>query len=392
MYDERDSSFINLLIDNLPHCIFWKDKNLVFRGCNKQYALQFGYESPKDIVGKTDGDLPSTPFLRNKYIQDDKKIIASGKAKINYEEEQKQPDGSIKIVLVSKVPVYDKSGKILGVLGIYTDITDRKKTEILKKEKENAEKVAHFMQLLAGSIAHELRAPLRNISASVFGLKKHLATLIKAYELAKQAKLNVEPISKNDRKILANIPDEIESETQAAFTAIDMLLVKSGMSCLDLGNFKTCSVSACINEALQRYPFDYGEREEIIWPSEKSLADFEFYGKQILMVHILFNLLKNSLYYLRAANKGKISIWLEHGEHSNLLHFKDTGAGIDAKTLPHIFDRFFTRTLHGTGIGLSFSKMVMQSFGGNITCQSVEHEFTEFILKFPLPVVMVDKA
>jgi len=383
MYDEHDSFFISLLIDNLPNCIFWKDKNLVFKGCNKQYALQFGYKTPKDIIGKTDDDLPSTPLLRNKYINDDKEIIASGMAKINYEEQQKQPDGSTKTVLVSKVPVCDTSGEMLGVLGVYTDITDRKKTDVLQKEKEHAEKVANFMQLLAGSIAHELRAPLRNISIHAFGLKKRLPILIESYELAKKSGLSVPDISEADYAALTNIPNEIESEIQAAFTAIDILLVKSGMSSFDTGKFERCSASNCINEALQRYPFDCGEREVVLWSAENCAEDFYFDGKKILLVHVLFNLLKNALYYLRVANKGKIYIWLEKDENSNLLHFKDTGTGIPSNILPNIFTRFFTHTLHGTGIGLSFAQMTMQSFGGDITCHSIEHEFTEFVLQFP---------
>jgi len=52
--------------------------------------------------------------------------------------------------------------------------------------------------------------------------------------------------------------------------------------------------------------------------------------------------------------------------------------------LPKIFDRFFSSTHHGSGIGLAFCKLVMQAYGGNITCQSQQGEFTEFVLSFPV--------
>lgn len=191
------------------------------------------------------------------------------------------------------------------------------------------------------------------------------------------------PIPKMHYEILPSVAESIEAETKAAFAIIDMLFVKSGMMNLDLTQIEKCSISACIAEALQRYPFAPDEREKVIWSPENS-SDFEFSGKKILMIHVIFNLLKNALYYLKVASKGEITIWSEPGAEYNMLHFKDTGTGIAPEILPHIFERFFSHTLHGTGIGLAFCKMVMQNFGGDISCKSVVGEFTEFNLKFPL--------
>lgn len=64
----------------------------------------------------------------------------------------------------------------------------------------------------------------------------------------------------------------------------------------------------------------------------------------------------------------------------------DTGKGISKDILPHVFDRFFTRTQHGAGVGLAFCKMVMHSFGGDIRCQSEEGKHTLFSLSFPQPL------
>lgn len=284
-----------------------------------------------------------------------------------------------------------KDGEVLGIAVLSFDITQRKKAETLEKEllqqeKNHAEKVASFMHLLASSIAHELRTPLRNISSNAFALNKCLPVLIETYELAQKAGLTVPNMPIIDHKLLLSVPNEIEAEAREAFIAIDMLLAKSGTSNLDQKKFEVCSIRDCVNEALARYPFDYGEKEEVVFTLD-SASDFQFFGRKILLIHVIFNLLKNALYYLRVANKGdagKIYIWLSKGTGCNYLHFKDTGAGIAPDILPHIFERFFSRTQHGTGIGLSFVKMVMQSFGGDITCNSIKHEFTEFTLKFPL--------
>jgi signal transduction histidine kinase len=65
------------------------------------------------------------------------------------------------------------------------------------------------------------------------------------------------------------------------------------------------------------------------------------------------------------------------------LIFKDTGKGIASKDLPFVFDRFYTQTPHGTGIGLAFCQDVLKRFGGSIVCDSVEGEYTIFTLSFP---------
>lgn len=237
------------------------------------------------------------------------------------------------------------------------------------------------IQTIGASIAHELRTPLRTIASVAGGIKNYLPILMNAYALAKAEKLPVGKIDPFHYEILLSACDYIDSETQAAFTVINMLLVNVNHISLENSNtLKICCINKCIDEAIRRYPFDIGEKEKIHWQEEKNIY---FKGDELLLAHILFNLLKNALFYIKAAGKGEIWIWLELGSKKNKLHFKDTGTGIAAKVLPHIFSRFFSNTPHGTGIGLTFCKIVMQKFEGDITCESEEGEYTEFILSFP---------
>jgi two-component system CAI-1 autoinducer sensor kinase/phosphatase CqsS len=140
----------------------------------------------------------------------------------------------------------------------------------------------------------------------------------------------------------------------------------------------------CVQRAIDRYPFSS--------ESERSLVevapgpDFRFRGSDVLLMHVLFNLMKNALYHIAHAGKGEIFIWLEPNTVAeNRLFFMDTGQGIHPALLPRIFDRFFTsmETGRGSGIGLSFCRMVMEGFDGHIACESVHGEFTRFILSFP---------
>jgi signal transduction histidine kinase len=114
------------------------------------------------------------------------------------------------------------------------------------------------------------------------------------------------------------------------------------------------------------------------------VGDFEFQGSDSLMVFVLFNLIKNSLYAIRAAGKGEISITVAGNERGHTLTFTDTGSGIPAAVQSRIFDTFFTtKKAGGAGIGLAFCRQVVESFGGRLRCESEEGRFTTFTMTFP---------
>lgn len=235
------------------------------------------------------------------------------------------------------------------------------------------------LKMMAGSVAHEMRTPFLGIRANAMALKKFLPTLISGYQKAKEMDLNVDSITSAHLEGLREIPDDLEKITLGASTVIDMLL----MNLKDISNhheFSPCSINDCVCEALQTYPLTEEERSLISWADS---PDFLFDGNPLLMKHVLFNLLKNALYYVKAAHKGSIFLWTEITPKGNILYFKDTGKGIPASMLPYIFDRFYSRTRHGTGIGLAFCQSMMRNFGGAITCASTEGEHTTFTLKFP---------
>lgn len=246
------------------------------------------------------------------------------------------------------------------------------------KERLKNEKLRTIVTI-GESIAHELRTPLRTISAGASGIKKYLPLLIETYQIAKKENLPIPRLDAMHYEALGLALSNIESEAQSAFNFISMLLMNANHAKIDR-SYKICSMADCIDQALSRYPFDHQEKELISWKHENN---FQFVGDELLMVHVLFNLFKNALYFIKAAGKGNITIWLENGKKYNILHFRDTGEGVPAKILPHVFERFFSKTQHGTGIGLAFCKLVLKSFDGDIICQSKEGEYAEFALFFP---------
>lgn len=248
------------------------------------------------------------------------------------------------------------------------------KTAILQRQRMKGIAAA------AGMIAHELRTPLLGIKSGAVGLNKKLPRLLEGYKLAQLHGL----LPVNRRKIplaqLEQVTDRIIKETDYANTIIDMLLIKARPEQrLEQSEFEQCSIKTCLVEALARYPFkSAGDRSLISFK-----GDFNFLGSKLLMQHVIFNLLKNALYAIHTAQKGNIEIWTDEDARFNYLIFKDTAKGIPPKQLARLFDHFYTTTFMGTGIGLSFCKMVLKRFGGEIDCDAQEGEFTRFTLSFP---------
>ncbi len=120
------------LLDNIPDCIYFKDKNNKFINVNNATAKFFNTTNKK-MISKTDFDfLPEKEAQKN--LQDDKRVMDTGKPIINKIEKVADPKGAKQWISVTKIPRYNKNGKIIGTMGINRDITKIKKSE--KKYKD----------------------------------------------------------------------------------------------------------------------------------------------------------------------------------------------------------------------------------------------------------------
>ena len=370
------------IISLMPGHVYWVNTDNVYLGCNNNQAKSAGFSSRKDIIGKRNKDLPwnlKAGVLPETLDNINQQVMKTGNA-IVIEEPAILPDGTELSFLSNKAPIYNKQGNIIGMVGISIDITELKKTQIQLKETQAK---LEAMTALGANMAHELRTPFAALNLVASGMKKYFDYLLHGYELAKDANLPVHPISSSQIELLSKIPNTIEQESKAANLFID-LLINNINPTLDEGTKEIIPISHCVAEALHRYPFTDEQRRLIQWQSEN---DFLIKAKEILIIHLLFNLIKNALYHLAKSgskNKKSIHIWLEQGKDFNKLFFKDTGTGISKDILPYIFNRFFSKTDHGSGIGLTYCKMVMESLRGSIACESEINNYTLFIMSFPV--------
>lgn len=121
---------LRTILETLPYSVFWKDVNSVYLGCNKPFAECAGLADPRDIIGLNDYDLPWKREESDAYRADDALVMKSGVPKLHIIETQKNSAGQFTWLDTSKVPLRDKNGNIMGVLGIYADITEQKSNEI----------------------------------------------------------------------------------------------------------------------------------------------------------------------------------------------------------------------------------------------------------------------
>ncbi|MGK2858633.1 MAG: response regulator [Thermoanaerobaculia bacterium] len=116
------------IIDSIPARVFWKDRELVYLGCNTQFANDAGEACPGDVIGKSDHEL-AWRELADGYRADDLEVIESGCPRVLYEEPLITAAGDRLTLLTNKAPLRDNEGRVIGILGTYTDITARKEAE-----------------------------------------------------------------------------------------------------------------------------------------------------------------------------------------------------------------------------------------------------------------------
>jgi len=176
---KKSETQLGTLVETLPDLVWLKDPEGVYLSCNLKFERFFGAKE-KEIVGKTDYDFIDIT-LADSFRKNDKIAIAAGKPRTNEEEIVYADDGHKELVETIKTPMFDTNGKLIGVLGIARDITDRKTMEIEFQENEKilirAQKMSKMGNWKLIPETHEVTAS--NEVLDIFGLDNNDLTLEK---------------------------------------------------------------------------------------------------------------------------------------------------------------------------------------------------------------------
>jgi two-component system, cell cycle sensor histidine kinase and response regulator CckA len=124
---QASKSLLETVMNNIPQGVFWKDRDSRYLGCNRVVARAFGFETPEQMVGNT--DFASVGLRREQaafFVQKDREVMESRVAQLGIIEEATLANGATIWMETNKIPLRDADGEVIGVLGTWQDITERK--------------------------------------------------------------------------------------------------------------------------------------------------------------------------------------------------------------------------------------------------------------------------
>tara|TARA_A100000171_G_C2129169_1_gene145535 strand:+ start:1035 stop:2234 length:1200 start_codon:yes stop_codon:yes gene_type:complete len=227
-----------------------------------------------------------------------------------------------------------------------------------------------------GTIAHEMRTPLLNITLCGNLMDRSIKNLEKMTPPDKETERDT---LDKDINLLKEISKNLVEMARGTNNVISLLLSNLKQ---DFSTIKTepLSIKKVLDETIKSYAFKGNDFDKV---NVEIVKDFTIFGNQKLLVHVFFNLLRNSLYFIHAAGKGEVFITVKTKGPHNVVIFRDTGPGIKNSDLHKLFKPFFTNSPNGTGIGLSFCKKVIENLKGTIKVDSAFGKHTTFIITFP---------
>jgi PAS domain S-box-containing protein len=348
------------LIENLPQKIFTKDRNSVCVSCNENYARDLGISS-EEFAGKTDYDFFPRD-LADKYRADDRRILETGLPETL--EERYIHKGREVWVETVKTPIKDDQGKPIGILGIFSDITERKQArEKLERYARELERSNADLEQFAYVASHDLQEPLRMVS----GYTQLLA-----------------------RRYKGRLDDEADEFIAFAVDGanrmqrlINDLLTYSRVNTRGNPLHLTDAAEALAKARLQ---LSAAIEECNALVTNDRLPMLMADGRQL--AQLLQNLIGNALKF-RGKEPPHVHISVERNATEWIFSVRDNGIGIDPEYHERIFEIFQRLHRHdeypGTGIGLALCRRIVQRHGGKIWVESEPGKGSTF--RFSIPVM-----
>ncbi len=362
------TELLNNILNHLPHNIFWKDRQSNYLGCNRAFAAEAGLKLPEDIIGKTDYDLPLKPKEADYFRQCDKEVMETCIPLIEIEETVTDSDNKSKTIIISKVPLKDQDGDVFGMLGIFSDITERKRMEEMIKHTQKMEAIG----TLSGGIAHDFN----NILGSIIGYTELCIDDIdeesEVHAFLKQVLKSAMRAKNLVRQILTFSRKNREERIQLQLSDI----VKEEIKLLRSTLPTTIEILQQINDAAGMVNADPTQMHQIVMNLCTNAAHSMLETGGILEISL--SSIDITQEYIKKYHNIMPGPFME-------LKVSDTGTGIDSTIIHRIFEPFFTtkEKEKGTGMGLAVVHGIVKDHGGDIIVESQLGRGTTFTVLLP---------
>jgi PAS domain S-box-containing protein len=405
------------LVETIPQNIFRKDLDGRFTFANSNFCNTLG--KPLDqIVGRTDFDFFSRE-LAERYVHDDHDVI-NKRTVFDTVEEHVTPAGKQLYVQVMKTPVYGPEGRVVGVQGIFWDVTERKLAEQeletknrlleesvaseraalgeLKKTQSHLvqhEKLASLGQMVAG-VAHEINNPLAFVINNTAVLQRDLRAVTELLTMYKEA----DPCLKDQCPELMARIGELSEQVDIAYTLgnLQEMLNRSreGLKRIqqivrDLRDFARLDESDLhevdLNAGIQstvNIILGHAKKKQVKIETQLDRALPPVACQPAKINQVVMNLVSNAID--ASHENGRVTVRTVAVDGCARIEVEDEGTGIPPELRERIFDPFFTTKPvgEGTGLGLSISYGIVNDHGGTIEVDSTPGKGTKFIVSLPV--------
>ncbi|MDH5545756.1 MAG: transporter substrate-binding domain-containing protein [Gammaproteobacteria bacterium] len=366
---KQSNLLFQAVVDTIPSRVFWKDLDNNYLGCNSAFARDAGKQSPSEMIGKDDFDMPwksEAPLYR----RDDASVMQTGESRLNFEEPQTTPDGKTIWLETSKIPLRKSDGTVYGVLGTYQDITLRKNFESeLIKAKDLAEEANLAKSMFLANMSHEFRTPLHGILGF--------------------AQMGILRSSESTDEKLNKFFHQIKSSGERLKTLVDDLLDLSKLEAGKMSlNFQQHDIREIIQECVAE--------QEVLITGHRLIIEYDF-DENLPAIdcdrnrcgQIIMNLLSNAIKYSPDRGHIHISATTNTAQDSLVFTIDDQGPGVADEEKQSIFEKFVQSPKNpsgsgGTGLGLAITRELVRAHHGKIWCEDAQGGGASLVVELPL--------